>query len=171
MISKSHLLAIALLSLGTIQCSQPRISVEAPPKPAGSKEHLSKVKLTDLDGNPLNLKDFVGKPVFLNFWATWCGPCVSEMASIEKASQQFKDKILFLAASNESPALIKSYVNKNKLSFMFARLEVTYLDAYVLVLPTTFLIDANGELVQQEEGFRNWNSAESTGYLESLLKK
>lgn len=127
--------------------------------------------MTGLDGQAMSLNNFAGKPVFLNFWATWCGPCVSEMGSIEKASKQFKDEIVFLAVSNEAPSLIKSYVKKNKLSFNFAHLDVTYLDVYVTVLPTTLLIDRNGQIVEEEAGYRDWTSPDSMEKLESLLKK
>jgi thiol-disulfide isomerase/thioredoxin len=127
--------------------------------------------MTDLEGSPINLKDFAGKPIFLNFWATWCGPCVNEMPSVEKASKRFKDDIVFLAVSDESPALIKSFVKKNKYSFKFGHLDVSYLDVYVMVLPTTLLIDAKGQLVEEEEGFRDWMSPDSQEKLESLAKK
>jgi Peroxiredoxin len=127
--------------------------------------------MTDLEGKPVQLSDFAGKPVFLNFWATWCGPCVSEMASIERASQQFKDQIVFLAISNETPAQIQSYVKRNKLSFKFGKLEGSYLDVYVVALPTTMLIDANGKIVSEEEGFRDWSSQSSMEKLKALLGK
>jgi thiol-disulfide isomerase/thioredoxin len=162
---------ILLLSIFAVQCSAPRQAETPPSKPESSSDRIAKVKITDLEGNPVALSDFKGKPVFLNFWATWCGPCVSEMASIEKASQQFKDDIVFLAVSNESPALIKSYLKKNKFSFRFAHLDVTYLDVYVVALPTTFLIDATGQLVEEEEGFRNWASPGSLAKLSALVKK
>lgn len=160
-----------LATLININCSSPGRTAGAPAKPADPGESLAKIKMTDLDGKPLALKDFAGKPVFLNFWATWCGPCVSEMKSIEAASKQFKDDIVFLAVSNEPPALIKSYLTKNKLSFRFAQLSVSYLDVYVVALPTTMLIDSNGQLVEEEEGFRNWSSPDSIEKLKLLAKK
>lgn len=162
---------IFLLGLFALQCSSPKAAITPPAKPSNFSERLAKIKMTDLDGKPVNLQDFAGKPIFLNFWATWCGPCISEMGSIEKVSQQFKDDIVFLAVSNESPALIKSYLKKNKFSFNFARLDVSYLDVYVVSLPTTMLIDGKGQLVEEEEGFRNWSSASSIEKLSSLVKK
>ncbi len=162
---------ISLLALATVNCSAPSHTKAPPEKPSNFSERLAKIKITDLEGKSVNLQDFAGKPIFLNFWATWCGPCVSEMGSIEKVSQQFKDDIVFLAVSNESPSLIKSYLKKNKFSFQFAHLDVTYLDVYVVALPTTMLIDANGQLVEEEEGFRNWNSPGSIEKLKSLVKK
>lgn len=170
LLEKTFCLAL-LLSLFALQCSGPARTPSLPPKPSNSDDRLAKIKMTDLDGNPVSLQDFAGKPIFLNFWATWCGPCVSEMGSIEKASQQFKDDIVFLAASNESASLIKSYVKRNKLGFKFVRLEGTYLDVYVVSLPTTMLIDAKGQLVEEEEGFRNWTSPSSLEKLKSLANK
>ncbi|MFN0035279.1 MAG: TlpA family protein disulfide reductase [Saprospiraceae bacterium] len=160
-----------LLALFAANCSGPHRTPAPSPKPSSMSERLAKIKMTDLDGLPLTLRDFAGKPVFLNFWATWCGPCVSEMKSIEDASKQFKDDIVFLAVSTESPALIQSFAKKHKLSFKFARLDISYLDAYVVVLPTTMLIDANGQLVAEEEGFRVWNDPSSIQKLRSLAKK
>lgn len=170
LLKKTFRLAL-FLSLFAAQCSGPTRTPAIPPKPSTSDDRLAKIKLTTLDGKPVSLADFAGKPVFLNFWATWCGPCVSEMQSIEKAAQAFKDDIVFVAASNEPPALIQSYLKKNKFSFQFVRLEVTYLDVYVVALPTTMLIDANGQLVAEEEGFRNWASTSSFEQLQSLVKK
>jgi thiol-disulfide isomerase/thioredoxin len=171
MFSGKSLQFVLLLSIFAVQCSAPRQTKAPASEPESSVDRMSKIKITDLDGKPVALSDFKGKPVFLNFWATWCGPCVSEMASIEKASQQFKDDIVFLAVSNESPALIKSYLKKNKFSFNFAHLDVSYLDVYVVALPTTLLIDATGEVVEEEEGFRNWASPASLAKLSALVKK
>ncbi len=162
--------AILLVSILVLQCCAPK-QIPAPPASAAKPgEPLSQLKLTDLEGKPLNLADFAGKPVFLNFWATWCGPCVSEMGSIEQVSKQFKNEIVFLAVSNESPAIIRSYVRKNNYTFSFARLEGSYLDAYVVALPTTMLLDRKGNLVEDIEGFRNWSSANSIEKLNALVR-
>lgn len=162
---------VLLLSIISVHCSSQKQSVATPAKPSNFEDRIAKLKLIDLEGKTVNLKDYAGKPIFLNFWATWCGPCVSEMGSIEKASQQFKDEIVFLAVSNETPALIKSYQKRNKFSFNFVRLDGSYLDAYVVVLPTTMLINAKGEMVEEEEGFRSWNSPECIAKLKALTGK
>jgi thiol-disulfide isomerase/thioredoxin len=161
---------ILLVSILVIPCCAPKRIPAPPASVANPDEPLAQLKLTDLDGKPLNLADFAGKPVFLNFWATWCAPCVSEMGSIEQASKQFKNDIVFLAVSNESPALIRSYVRKNNFTFSFARLEGSYLDAYVVALPTTMLLDRKGNLVEDIEGFRNWSSANSMEKLNALVR-
>ncbi len=133
-------------------------------------ERLEKIKMTDLKGRPFTLHQLVGKPVFLNFWATWCGPCVSEMQSIESIYQQYKNDIAFLAVSNEDPAKIRSFIEKHRLSFDFAHLDIDYTDAYVITMPTTLLIDNRGKLVHEEEGFRDWAQYNNLGKLKALVQ-
>ena len=168
--NKTSTTLLLLFTLLLVHCTPPK-RAKTPAKPSNFESRLTKLNLTDMDGKAVKLEDFAGKPIFLNFWATWCGPCVSEMGSIEKASQQFKDEIVFLAVSNEAPSLIKSYLKRNKFSFNFARMEGSYLDVYVVALPTTMLINAKGELVEEEEGFRDWNSAGSLQKLRALVGK
>ena len=133
-------------------------------------ERLEKIKMTDLKGRPMSLHQFVGKPVFLNFWATWCRPCVSEMQSIEEVYQQFKNDVVFLAVSNEEPEKIRGFLDKNKFSFAFARLDMAYIDAYIVTMPTTMLIDAAGNLVAEEEGFRVWTQYNNLEKIKALAR-
>lgn len=149
------------------------LSCKTAPPPATSArldERLEKIKMTDLKGRPLSLRQMTGKPVFLNFWATWCGPCVSEMQSIEAVYQQFKNDIVFMAVSNEDPAKIRSFLQKHRFSFEFVRLDITYLDAYIVTMPTTLLIDANGRLIAEEEGFRVWTQYNNLEKLKAMVK-
>ena len=127
-------------------------------KPAGFAldDRLQRIKMSDLNGRPFTLEDLGGRPVFLNFWATWCGPCISEMKSIEEAYQDYKGEVVFLAVSNEDPEKIEAFREKNPFSFQFARLEVDYLHAFVIKLPTTMLISREGKLIHEEEGYRVW---------------
>ncbi len=68
-----------------------------------------RIELADMNGQPIDLNQYRGKTVFINFWATWCKPCLEEMPSIEKAQAILKDKnITFLLASNEELKRIQS---------------------------------------------------------------
>ena len=133
-------------------------------------ERLEKLGLSELSGQVIHLRDSIGKPIFLNFWATWCGPCRSEMATIDSISHQFKDEIIFLLASNEDTIKIQSYLSENKFDLHFIHLDISYLDAYVVELPTTFLIDRNGQLVSEEEGFRIWTDRGNVEKLSKIVK-
>lgn len=151
-------------------CNAPKNSSQAIQAQPQLDERLTKITMTDLDGKRISLADFAGKPIFLNFWATWCGPCVSEMKSIEAVSQQFKKDIVFLAASTESPEKIRSFRQKNPFHFQFVQLNVSYLDLYVLKLPTTFLINKKGELVAEAEGYRDWSDPANREKLRRLVE-
>lgn len=132
-------------------------------------DRLAKIKMTRLDGRPFSLNQYVGQPIFLNFWATWCAPCVSEMQAFERLHQEYGGDIVFLAVSNEEISKIKAFGDQRDISFTLARLDIGYLEAYVVKLPTTLLIDSKGNIVHEEEGSRNWNSEESENLVKSIL--
>jgi peroxiredoxin/outer membrane lipoprotein-sorting protein len=72
----------------------------------------------DLDGKSVSLQNLRGKVVLLNFWATWCGPCIVEMPHLEKLYQEFKNKdVAIVTISNEDPQTIREFLLKNKYSF------------------------------------------------------
>lgn len=155
MLKKSLYPGLLLAVLLACSCTASRPAPPAAPQ-TPLDERLEKIRMSDLKGRPLNLHKLSGKPVFLNFWATWCGPCVSEMQSIETVYQQYKNEVVFLAVSTEDPAKIRAFIDKHKLSFDFAHLDIEYIDAYIVTMPTTLLIDRNGRLMLEEEGFRIW---------------
>lgn len=163
-----------VLSIFTTHCSAPKPTAPSianrTPQASDLNERFANVRFMNLDGKPISLADYAGKPVFLNFWATWCGPCINEMPTIEAVSKQFKDEIVFVAVSNEPANVIKSWLKKNPYTFEFVRLEGSFLDAYVVSLPTTMLLDRKGQLVSEEVGFRSWTSKSSVELLRSLLK-
>ena len=131
-------------------------------------ERLELIKLSELKGKPIQLIDYLGKPVFLNFWASWCGPCKNELETIELVSGQFKNDIVFLIASDEDPDKISKYISDNHFNLHFVHLDIPYIDAYIVKLPTTLLIDRSGNLQKEEEGFRIWTQPTSVEMLKKL---
>lgn len=134
-------------------------------------QRLDLLKLSDLSGHPVRLSDYAGKPVFLNFWATWCAPCRSEMESITEVSKQFKNDIHFLLASNEDTTKIRNFITEHNFDLNYLHLDISYIDVYVTELPTTFLIDRNGKLISEEEGFRIWTQENYVNQLKKLIAK
>ncbi len=122
---------------------------------------LEKLELKDLSGTRIDLSSYKDKIVFVNFWATWCKPCIQEMPTIVKAQEALKDEnVVFLFPSNESVELIQEF--KEKRSFNFDYLQVTNLEALnIQALPTTMIFNTKGERVFSEAGFRDWSTQEN----------
>ena len=108
----------------------------------------------DSDGNLVSLSDFVGKPVILNFWASWCSPCKSEMPDFESAFQQYGEEIQFMMVnmtdgSQETEESAKAFIAESGYSFpIFFDVEYSVAMAYgVTSIPATYFVNAEGNLV------------------------
>ncbi|MBH0168457.1 thiol-disulfide oxidoreductase ResA [Fictibacillus sp. 18YEL24] len=109
--------------------------------------------LTDLNGKQVELEDYRGKGVFLNFWGTWCKPCEREMPYMQRQYEKYKDQGVEILAVNvsETNVSVKNFVDRYRMSFpvpMDKQREVT--KAYGIgPIPTTILIDKNGKVVER----------------------
>jgi peroxiredoxin len=132
--------------------------------------------LKDLKGKKLELKNFKGKVIFLNFWATWCGPCKEEMPSMETLYQQFKEKdfvFISISVDYEGGKPVKEFIEKERYTFPVL-LDPKYetLDLYkVKGIPTTILIDKNKKMIGKAIGPRNWKSPEVISLLNLLIER
>ena len=111
--------------------------------------------MLDMDGNEVTLASFFGKPIVLNFWASWCGPCKMEMPEIQKFYDKYGQEIHFLLVSvDDSLAAAKTFISDS--GYTFPVFFDTDLDAAikysVYALPTTYFIDAEGYAVAQASG-------------------
>ena len=123
------------------------------------------ISFTTFAGETVNLKDYRGKVVFLDFWATWCGPCRMEMPHIQKLYEEMKDsgEVVFLGASNEPQATIEGWLEKNPYTFKIVMVKAE--DAKgkfnVSSIPAGFVIDREGTIkahmigAQSEEQLRD----------------
>ena len=123
------------------------------------KTSIAKPMLTDFDGRSIDLEQFKGRTIFLNFWATWCKPCIHEMPSIKSAQAGLsKTGIVFLFASNEDADEIKDFEKIYNYNFNYVKvrnLEELGMEG----LPTTYIFNPRGELVFSETGYRKWNDS------------
>lgn len=128
---------------------------------------LEKIQLQTLDGNSIDMSDYKGKTVFVNFWATWCKPCIREMPTIAQAQKQLKDKnVVFLFPSNESADLITDF--KEKRDFDFNYVQVKNMEALnIQALPTTMIFNHEGKMIFSEMGFRDWSTPENLAVITS----
>ena len=103
---------------------------------------------TTPSGQPLALSDYEGIPVAINFWATWCGPCVVEMPALQRAADTYADGRLVVIGVNagESPEKVQQFLDENELTFPIAMdPDGDIIDQYAIrVFPTTVWVDADG---------------------------
>ncbi len=122
--------------------------------------------LTTLDGREVRLSDYRGHVVFLNFWATWCGPCKVEMPAIERLYREYRRQgftILAVSTDLEGPAVTRPYRDALGLTFTIAHdPEAVVMRLYgVRTLPVTFLVDREGVITHQIFGARDWQEPEA----------
>jgi len=131
--------------------------------------------LQNLTGPMVSLKDFQSKVIFLNFWASWCGPCRIEMPAMELLWQVFQDDDFVVLAVDvkEERDTVSSFIEKNDYTFpvlLDSRGKVANMYD-VRAYPTTFLIDGEGKVVGKAVGAREWASKDSFDLIKYLLDK
>jgi len=136
---------------------------------------LPDLAFNDADDKPLKLADYKGKIVLLNFWATWCAPCVKEMPSLDHLQATLgKDKFLVLPLSLDGPSRPKvaPFYQDKKLSnlgvyFDKGRKAMQALD--ISILPTSILIDAEGRELGRIEGEADWEKPEALALVKAAV--
>lgn len=130
-------------------------------------------ELLDLDGRTHRLEDLAGRVVLLNFWATWCPPCVEEMPSLQQVADRLEDEGLAVVAISvdERYADIGPFVDRHGLRFLILhdlgkRVSRRY---EVFQFPETWIIGRDGRLVSRIVGARDWSAPESLRVFRSLL--
>jgi thiol-disulfide isomerase/thioredoxin len=129
-----------------------------------------------LDGTPVKLSRYKGEVILLNFWATWCAPCVREMPALERLAIDLKDEGLRVVAASmdvKGAELVKPFLEKLGLSEMTVLLDRRTLlgQAFgIQGLPTTYLIDREGRVVGAYQGPAEWDSEEAKTLIGFYLK-
>ena len=149
---------------GSVSPDQLAAEDEAQNQDEESDGQQAKVKAPDFvvydkDGNKVGLSDYLGKPVVLNFWASWCGPCASEMPDFEEAYKERGDEIQFLMVNltdgyQETMESATEYIQEQGFTFpVFYDTESNAANTYATYsIPMTFFIDSEGYMVARATG-------------------
>src|SRR5579883_65163 len=161
--------ALAKVSPGLLTGTLARFTLAKQPKP------LPDLAFTDANDKPVKLSDYKGKTVLLNFWATWCAPCVKEMPSLDKLQAEMgKDRFVVLPLSLDGPS-------KPKVAPFYADKKLANLDIYfdkgkkvlgaldISVLPTSVLVDPEGREIGRMEGDADWDKPEAIALMKAAV--
>ena len=138
---------------------QQTIAPETTGSTAETVATVPNITVTDLQGKPVQLHDFFGKPILLNSWASWCGPCKSEMPDLDAAYRQYSDDIHFLIVnltdgSRETVESASSYIRQEGYSFpvYYDTSGEAALAYQAYSIPVTYFISADGEPIAYYPG-------------------
>lgn len=131
--------------------------------PPGDSFSAPDFTVLDMDGNEVQLSSFLGKPIVLNFWATWCGYCVQEMPDFQTFYEKYPDVQFVMVNVEESASTVKSFIDQKGFTFpVFRDTDGSAAVAYgVNAYPYSFFINAEGELVAYCRGMISYSSLES----------
>jgi len=126
--------------------------------------YLRAATMNGLNGQNKKLSDFKGKPLIINVWASWCGPCRAEMASLERLAQRYNRKEFNLIgiSTDDYRNRAEAFIKQTKINFE------NFLDSKLFLenmlgantIPLTILVDANGRVVKKVRGSYKWDSPE-----------
>ncbi len=164
-------LSIGLLTALLLSCGQKSNDLEkrpVTPEPAKPTQNPpvshSALKapdfaLQDAKGQTVHLSDFEGKLIILNFWATWCGPCRTEIPGFVRLYSTYRDKglvIVGVSVDQNGWQVVKPFINQFKINYpvLMANQQVVMDYGGIQAIPTTFIINQQGEIVERIVGLR-----------------
>ncbi len=155
-VSPAAIVAAAATILLSLACTN-EIAVRAAVKADKDRKAAPNFTLKDVNGDKVQLADYKGKVVLLDFWATWCGPCKIEIPWFMEFEQQYKNKgfaVLGVSMDDDGWSVVKPYLEKLKVNYriVLGNDKVGELYGGVDSLPTTFLIDREGRIASTHVG-------------------
>ncbi|MBN4075367.1 MAG: hypothetical protein COA71_03480 [SAR86 cluster bacterium] len=123
----------------------------------------------DLGGRPLEISSFAGRKLIVNYWATWCAPCIEEIPALSRAAEILgPEGYVFVLASDESLETISAFIAENEFSGNFIKLNSFFATHGIQAVPSTVLYDESGQEINSWLGAYEWDSPELLTELRSF---
>ena|GEM_PF-320680 len=174
--------AVAVGLVAWYQWKEPSLPVNQ--TPAGFQlikqmetQGVPEIALTKVDGTPVKLSDYRGKIVIVNFWASWCNPCVEEFPSMIKLMSQFnKDVVVFAVSEDEAREDMQAFMKamglpKPGFEIVWDEKKENMKAWGVEKVPETFLVGRDGKLIRKVLGIENWANDDAVGYFKMLASQ
>jgi thiol-disulfide isomerase/thioredoxin len=127
--------------------------------------------LHDARGEPLEVQTLRDRVIFLNFWATWCPPCIAELAEIQGAYEKHGGSVAFLLVTDQDPGVVEAFMEKHGYDLPVAYSSTPAPPIFEHgSIPTTYIISREGKIVVRKRGAVNWNSRGTDRIFEQLLR-
>ena len=152
----------AMLSTGVIQ---PKVE-------ENGKQMSYSFTLEDLDGNQVDFETLKGEVIFINFWATWCPPCIAEMPDIHRLYESEKEEIKFVMISlDRDEKKAKAFIKKKNFEFPTYFLRSSLPNSYdTHAIPTTYILDREGNVHVENHGMAKYNTQKMKNLLSKLVE-
>jgi thiol-disulfide isomerase/thioredoxin len=149
----------AVLLIAVFLTANPYLAAEPRPMAPGWQ-------LRDVNGKQVDLADFKGKLVILDFWATWCPPCRAEIPGLVALQKKYADKglvIIGVSLDRQGPGIVKAFMHQLGMNYRVVMGDEKIVSEYggIEAIPTTFIIDRQGKVVTIREGFTDNATFES----------
>jgi len=136
-------------------------AADVPSMIAASAKDPGTTMYQDLEGRGFDLSAFKGKKVFVNYWATWCAPCIREIPAITNAANTLEpENFVFLFASDEKPETISTFLEERAFDGNFVKLNGYFGSHGIVAVPSSLLYDEEGTLVKTWAGAFEWDTPE-----------
>ena len=168
MVPQTRKSAIALVLRPTVFVYQPSLLKQPIPLFTTSLDW----HLRTLNGDTCTLADFTGKPTIINYWASWCSPCLAEMGQFRSLYADYGEKVNFLFITNEKRTDVAKFVKRKKLDLPVYLPIKRYPDQLsTSSLPTTFIVAPDGNIVMRKQGMAQWNGQKMRMILDAMITK
>ncbi|MCJ7468558.1 MAG: TlpA family protein disulfide reductase [Maribacter sp.] len=129
-------------------------------------------KLVDRQGKPFDFDSVKDEVVLINFWASWCQPCVQEMPSLQKLYDEYGQKVRFLFIAQDEKIKVDAFMTKKQYSFPVYYSILKKPELFISnVIPATYILDKSGKIVLATTGSKDWHDQGTRSLLDALLQK